>query len=242
MKKVAVSILSLLAICLGLYTATSLLKIQNTEILIQSLESRTDLNTPVYNKIKYIQAGAKEVWMMNQSHFGLAAEFEKWERIAIVVENKEVNFYQIKPGPLEWSDDLINQQVAYRATCFMCHTNGPRVIRPDFENYKISWQDRIKIFFMNKKIKSYGRLTESKEMLMADQTREVPFKHKSVLDNQQLNIKTCVQCHNEKMRGSLTRQNSGVIEFMVKNKLMPPRGRDLSSKESKQIEYFVQGL
>jgi hypothetical protein len=219
--------------------------LSSNEILIQSLESRTLEDQPVYNKIKWIKNATRDIWMMNQSHHGLNPSVEKWERLAIVVENQKVSFYQFKAGPLVWSDDLIQQQVQYRASCFQCHTNGPRAIRPDQKGLKLSWSDQTKIFFWNLKMKSYGRLTENSQQAEIDKNLEVPFRHRTDLDNETLEVVTCLKCHKEKgfiSRGKLTRQNTGAIEFMVKSGLMPPFGFSLSDNERHQIDDFIKGF
>ena len=232
---------------LGLLMASLvfLFDVDEQEITIQSLESRTTENKPVYNKIKFIKSGSKKIWMMNQSHAGLTNDLSKWERLAIVVENKKASFYQFEAGPLEWSEDLLKKQVSYRVTCFMCHNNGPRAIRPDGDGLKLSYAEQTKIFFWNLKIKSYGRILESDQMKLSDEERKTPFKHRSGLDNETLNVKTCLHCHKEEgflARGKLTRQQAGTIEFLVKNKLMPPAGFSLSNKEQNQINDFVAGF
>lgn len=222
-----------------------LFDVDEQEVIIQSLESRTTEDKPVYNKIKFIKSGAKNIWMMNQSHAGLTKDLTKWERLAIVVENNKASFYQFEAGPLEWSEDLLKKQVDYRVSCFMCHNNGPRAIRPDQQGLNISFYDQTKIFFWNLKIKSYGRIQESEEMSLADQSREIPFKHRQGLENETLNVKTCLHCHKEEgflARGKLTRQQAGTIEFLVKNKIMPPAGFSLSKEEQIQINDFVSGF
>lgn len=241
MKKIitliAISILSAGLLAVGLST--------DKEILIQSLESRTLENKPVYNKIKYFRQAGKEIWMMNQSHFGLKASPDQWERLAIVVdENKKASFYQLPPGDLVWSEELIQKQKNYRVSCFMCHNNGPRAIRPELNGLKVSWADQVKILFYNLKIKSYGRVTESDEMKTADDKRKIPFRHRTDFDNEALTIETCMKCHKEEglfVRGALSRQQVGTIEFMVQNKIMPPPGFSLSVNEEKQLNDFIQG-
>ena len=222
-----------------------LFDVDEQEVLIQSLESRTTEDKPVYNKIKFIKQGNKNIWMMNQSHAGLRGDLSKWERLAIVVENNKASFYQFESGPLDWSEDLLKKQVSYRVSCFMCHNNGPRGIRPDTEGLDVSATDQVKIFFWNLKIKSYGRILESEEMKSADQRRAIRFKHRSDLDTETLNVKTCLHCHKEDgffARGQLTRQQAGTIDFLVKNKLMPPTGFSLSKQEQNQIQDFVSGF
>lgn len=239
---VATSVLMLGLLMAGLIF---LFDVNETEVVIQSLESRTTLGQPVYNKIKFIKSGAKNIWMMNQSHAGLTTDSSQWERLAIVVENNKASFYQFEAGALEWSEDLLKKQVSYRVSCFMCHNNGPRAIRPDGQGLKVSFYDQVKIFFWNLKIKSYGRIQESEEMSLADQNREIPFKHRQSLENETLNVKTCLHCHKEEgflSRGKLTRQQAGTIEFLVKNNIMPPAGFSLSQAEQNQINDFVAGF
>jgi hypothetical protein len=82
-------------------------------------------------------------------------------------------------------------------------------------------------------------------MSLADQRREVPFKHRQGLENETLNVKTCLHCHKEVgflARGKLTRQQAGTIEFLVKNKIMPPAGFSLSQAEQNKINDFVAGF
>lgn len=217
----------------------------DTEILIQSQESRTLEGKPVFNKISYQRKDGKDIWMMNQSHFGVNPAENKWERLAIVIENKKASFYQVKPGPLEWSEDLIKMQVSYRATCFTCHNNGPRAIRPQADGINISWPNKFKIFFWNLKIKSYGRILPSEEMASADQRRATPFRHNSDLDNQELKVAACIRCHNDEglfARGFLKRQQAGTIEFMIVNKLMPPPGFSLPASEQRKVLDFIAGF
>jgi hypothetical protein len=242
-KNIILAAISLM-ISTGLLLAV-LLVLADDEILIQSQESRTNENQPVFNKIKYIKKENKDIWMMNKSHFGKNPSDNKWERLAIVIENKKASFYQIEPGPLEWSEDLLQKQVSYRATCFACHNNGPRAIRANTAEMNINWANQVKIFFWNLKIKSYGRIYASEEMAQADQSRETPFRHASDYDNQELKTATCVKCHNEDgffARGFLKRQQAGTIEFMIENKLMPPPGISLPPKEEQQILDFIAGF
>ncbi len=238
-------ILSVALCSVLLLTAFLVYKTDSKEILIESLESKTVQALPVYNKIKYIKDGERDIWMMNQSHSGRTDDRSKWERLAIVVEGHEVSFYQIESGLLEWSEDLKKRQVPYRVSCFMCHTNGPRTIRPTEGDVALSWSERVKLLFWNTKIKLYGRLHESAEMKEADLKRETPFRHHGPLDDEPLNIQPCMKCHKENgffARGVLTRQNRGTIQFMVQNKIMPPPGFSMTAQEEKNLNHFLRGF
>lgn len=220
-------------------------KKSSKEILIESQESKTQEDQPVFNKIKYIKDGDRDIWMMNQSHSGLAAGASAWERLAIVVSGAEVSFYQFESGPLEWSDELKQKQRPYRVSCFMCHSNGPRALRPAQDRVVLTWSEKVQVFFWNLRIKTYGRLQESSEMKEADQVRMTPFRYQAELDNEPLSIQSCSKCHNESgflSRGSLTRQNRGTIRFMVAHHQMPPPGFSLTQQDEKQLNRFISGF
>ncbi len=100
----------------------------STSILFQSLESKAIDGSADFNRIRWFQLADQDVWMMNQSHHGISAEKEKWDRLAIVVDKTTTpptaKFYQLKSGPLVWSEDIIQQRVPYKVSCFICHANG----------------------------------------------------------------------------------------------------------------------
>jgi len=212
------------------------------------MESKTIYGKPVYNKIKFIRSYGRDIWMMNQGHEGLKAK--KWDRLAIIVEWKkgkiEARFLQLPSGPLEWSENLLQQKIENRVSCFMCHSNGPRVIR--FEHSKttpLSIREKVKIVLWNLRIKSYGRINEASLHTRSDETLEVPFRLRGKKDNEILIVGACIKCHSNEgflSRGNLTRQNSLTIDFMVKNKFMPPAGFMISDHEKKQIKDFVEGF
>lgn len=242
MKKLI--ILTVISLVTMAFVAKPLL-LSGSEITFQSLESKSTNSQAVFNTIKYFKKGDKDIWMMNQSHQGLNTSKDKVDRLAIVVEANKVNFYQFEPGDLEWDDKLLSKKIGFRVSCFICHSNGPRAIRPDEQGFKLSWANKIKIFMWNLRIKSYGPLVESELQKANDLKMTVPFKHRSNFDNELLEIATCKKCHNNDSwfsRGNLTRQNSVTISFMIKNKLMPPLGFHLTPSEKKSIEDFVNGF
>ena len=73
-------------------------------VLIQSLESKTLFEEPVFNEIKWFSFKDKDVWMMNQSHFGKEASLDVIDRLAIVIDKtkspKTAFFMQFKLGSL----------------------------------------------------------------------------------------------------------------------------------------------
>ena len=221
----------------------------NEAVLFLSQESKNAQGGEVYNKLIYFPGSNQDNWMMNQSHQGQWAGAEKWDRLAIIIdkttEPKSARFFQLPPGELVWSEDLLNQKINYRVSCFLCHSNGPRAIRPKVKDGSMDFLTIAKITFWNLRIKTYGRIVEDKVQMKQDQRLQIPFRLQSKIDNEVLEVKICARCHKEKgffARGRLTRQNAMAIHFMMENKLMPPYGRTLSETEKNQINYFIQGL
>jgi len=205
-----------------------------------SEESKNSQGEKIINRIAFLQKGQKDIWMMQQRE-----EFSQdWDRLAIVVDRAvkphRARFYQLSPGPLEWRDDLPRQE--YRVSCFLCHPNGPRAIRPlNDQSWTESWQTQS----WNARIKSYGRVLAAKEHLEEDQKLERPFRVQHPLENAELKIESCTLCHKEKgvlARGALTRQNGLTIRHMVAKGYMPPWPFELSAREKKHLELFLSGL
>ena len=100
----------------------------DTPLLFESLESKTENFAPVYNEIRWISEGGKDIWMMNQSHDGPLSQAP--DRLAIVVDKRAraAKFFQLTQGPLHWEKSP--QPIDYKVSCFMCHSNGLRAIRP----------------------------------------------------------------------------------------------------------------
>ncbi len=245
-------IILILTLSFGLFLGESLTYfnfLSHQIIFIESEESKTKELTSVFNQIKWISSKEKDIWMMNQSHFGENPEIKKWERLAIVIDKTKkplvAKFYQLKPGPLEWNDSLPNSQVSFRASCFTCHSNGPRAIRPNPNESKIQMTNtqNLQVLLMNLRIKSYGRIHFDKSHSLAKVSP--PFLYQGPGELDELNVKTCNRCHNEDgfiSRGALSRQQSGTIKFMLTKGHMPPTGFNLTKLERKQINDFIRGF
>ena len=219
-------------------------------IVIESLESRTQEDLPVYNEIKWLPGKGRDVWMMNQSHVGSHAQAGQWERLAIVVDKtkspKVAKFYQLQAGELEWKEDL--PEAPKRVSCYMCHANGPRAIRPNFASSDATltgWQ-KAKIAFWNARIKSYGRVVADPSMSVGvPNANGFPFRLEGKFENKSLKVKTCQLCHKEDgflARGELKGQHFMAIKFMVDSGQMPPLGIPLSKEEREEIDRFLKGF
>lgn len=217
-------------------------------ILIQSHESKTRDGQPVFNEIRWFKRGNRDIWMMRQSHDGLAKPRDQWDRLAIVVDRSQspprARFLQTDPGELEWSDDLLQQRRPYRASCFMCHANGLRLVRP-IGAPELSIWDRARLFTWNLKIKSYGRVLPALEHETEDAHLPVPFRYPSEVDNETLNVRACNLCHRDHgpfARGVLRRQQSKTIQFLADAGYMPLFGLPLPESDRQALQMFLQGF
>jgi hypothetical protein len=59
-----------------------------SEVYFESHESKSIDRAPVFNSIKLIEEPDRDIWMMNQSHFGSQKFSPKMDRIAIVSARK----------------------------------------------------------------------------------------------------------------------------------------------------------
>lgn len=193
-------------------------------ITFPSEESRTDTGTVVWNKVSFSRERDSDVWKMRQSHYGPSHPMEDWDELKIIVKAKRVEFFQLKSG----------REIPFKVSCYQCHSNGPRVIRPDHSN-KLTFKEQAQITLMNLRIKSYGVLTSVNKPL---------FKHNDRMNNAVLKLPQCMSCHNQEgwfSRNYLTRQNAPTIRFMVNQQHMPPIG-NISAAQKKYLEDFLNGF
>lgn len=210
-------------------------EIESTDIFIRSWESTTIHGEAVYNKIKYYKNNAQEIWLMNQSHDGFKAPAEKWDRLAIVIENNVAQFYQLPPGPLMWSNELPFQKINLKVDCRQCHSNGPRAIRPapDFKSL-LSIKESATLFLLNLRIKFYGPLENNLWM-----------QHEVLLQKnfEKLQIPICLKCHSGPSkpwsRAPLDFQQKDTIRFLIEQRQMPPPGYFISTEEREQLSKFL---
>jgi hypothetical protein len=219
-----------------------------SEVIIESEESKTIDDKPVFNKINWQSSDTQDVWMMNQSHGGAMLPAHEWERLAIVIDKTKTphtaRYYQLEPGPLEWPKDSSTKMpkaTPYRVPCYMCHANGPRAIRPTGD---ISLKDKLRIILWNLKIKSYGRVVLHPDH-ESPPSKEWAVKWESSFMNEPLKVKACVICHKESgfaARGTLKRQHIPTIQFLVDKGHMPALGLSLSQKEKLELQNFISGF
>lgn len=240
MKKLFLLVISLAL--LVSFTCTLLLE-EGANVLFASKESKTIQQKSVYNRITLFSKPDQDIWMMNQSHDGLNASSENWDRLAIVIDKtqspKTARFYQLPPGELNANENF--KPIPYKVSCFMCHPNGPRWIRP--QEKSLNLKDKLTLFFWNLKILSYGRVLPHPEHEKESLKSQIPFKWNFKQANIVLDLKSCNDCHDEKgfiQRGALLSQNLLSIKFMVDQGFMPPMGHSLSKKDKAKIEKYFE--
>jgi hypothetical protein len=218
-------------------------------IAFQSQESKTVEGAPVFNRIRYISERNRDIWMMQQSHKGIKPDVHTWDRLAIVIDKtkspKQAHFFQLQPGELEWRENPKMKE--FRVSCFLCHSNGPRAIRPQSgsKDVELSLLDRVRIAWWNLRIKSYGRVAYDPSHDASDMIAKVPFRFHSAIDNSPLEVGVCMNCHKDSglfARGVLTRQNALTIDFMISQGHMPPLWFTLSDSDLKKVRRFLSGL
>jgi len=211
----------------------------NSTLTFESLESKTETNEKVINKISFIQKEKTDYWYMKQSH----DNGKSWDSLAITVqeiENKKLSkFYQIDPNAN--IDSSLSHQIKYKVNCLACHSNGPRLIRPNYlsASYSLDFKSNLLILILNLRIKTYGRMASViDENFVAESSQ--PLKSKLLMEsylNKKIELKSCTLCHSENgIRNSLTYRQIGTIEFLLTNNLMPPFPFKASEKDLNKLK------
>ena len=240
MKMSVLMILPILLVSLSLGAA--LFEDLSTPVVMESFESKTKDKDPVFNEITIQPGDKKDIWLMAQSHNGIHYSKSKWDQIKIVVDKTtepySATYHQVKNG----------KEIELRAACYICHANGPRAIRPNYESssVKYSLKDKALIGMMNLRIKTYGRIKMKKSNLILDgRPRQRPLAYDGPKNWQELNIPTCLKCHNDSgflSRGMLKGQQYGTIEHLTKTGAMPPWPYKLDEEEKKQLAEFISSF
>lgn len=194
-------------------------------ILFKSYESKTKDNKEVWNKITLISTNDKDIWKMKQSHHGISSKV--WDDIEIIVTKKSypyrAQYKQLKDGKI----------IDYKASCFRCHPNGPRLIRPHL-NTQLSIKEKILLTKMNSLIKSYGYV-KTEDVFKS----KVPLIKSRINKSKHLKIKSCYKCHNGIERGFITKENTETAKFLLLNKQMPPWPYTIGKAEVNLLNEFL---
>ncbi|HEX4922915.1 MAG TPA: cytochrome c [Bdellovibrionales bacterium] len=209
-----------------------------------SEESRRADGRPVRNEVRFVAGLSRDVWLMTQTHGP-----HDIDRLAIVVDKsvapKRARFYQLEPGAdLEDLAAGRAPQAPYRASCFTCHVNGPRALRPELASE--SWGSALRATWIaalwNLRVKTYGRvLSEAGEGAAGS---GAPFRRAGAVSNEPAGLLGCARCHHDGKlgRGTLLEQHASTVAFMVRQGYMPPRGFGLSPEERDKLNDFMNGI
>lgn len=215
-------------------------------VTFESLESKTETGAPVFNEIKLITQGDKDLWLMNQSHAGVHLPIEQWDRVAIVVDKSKspmtADFFQTSQGPknIESIEEVLAKAEPLKVRCFACHSNGPRLIRINTQSKSIvpSVFKNAKILWWNFKMKSYGKVV-SRDGHPFDSGSS--FRSDIPIFKVTINLKSCTECHSEKgQRQPLTMEQLGTADFMVKQGFMPPYPHKLSKEDAATLNGWMK--
>lgn len=229
----------------GLYWVAS----DDNPIVFQSEESSTKEYGPIFNRISWKSLKNQDIWVMQQTQKGYSDDYNKWDRLAIVIDKtknpKTAQFIQTTPGSIDFSGHYKN--IEFRVPCGMCHTNGPRAIRPilmEGSPIHLNWKDQVKIALWNLRIKLYGRIISGATTHINGLPRKNPFAFEDHFSTKHLDIKSCTKCHNESWlgRGFLQRQNFSSIRFMIEKGYMPPIGFEWTSPEKESLLKSLENL
>lgn len=234
-KKIQSSLLITIPLLLLLGVAWNSLS-QDSWVMIESTESQTKDLKAVFNQIKYTSSANQDSWKMKQSHDGIHAK--QWDELEIRIDKTktpfQVSYHQYKNG----------KESEYRTSCYLCHANGPRLIRPNYQSQDapLSVKAKLMIQAMNLRIKTYPRMETVKNDMFK---RIVPLKYEGKLETTSLKVKTCTYCHNSNTfwgRGELKRQQMGTITHLVSSNQMPPWPFKLDKKELEELDLYILGF
>lgn len=220
------------------FISTQLMK---QTVTIESVESKTIEGHEVFNQISFKSQNQQDIWSMKQSHQGRSYPLNQWDELKITVDKTS------RPFKVSYSQLQNGKEVEFKVSCYFCHSNGPRAIRPNFESEKapLDLTSKMALRLFNLKIKTYGKMEIQKTNLkIGTKERTTPLKYFGRNEVAPLQLATCTICHHDQFwgRGTLTRQNALPIEHLVKNNLMPPWPFQLSAGEKKQIENYLKGF
>lgn len=224
---------------LGILPGLFLLTVSPHPVIFESLESRTNQDKPVFNRIRFLPGWQRDVWLMQQSHAGINSEFLGWDRLAIVVDKSvrpfTANFYQVATGELKFEAPPI----PFKARCFACHANGPRAVRwnsASIEALPTLW-GRMQVAMWNLRIKAYGHVTSKAG---AEFSVGTAFRSKYPVFSRSLGLKTCEKCHSAGgLRNELRLEHVATASFLVRNGFMPPFPFRATQAERDALEKYL---
>jgi len=180
------------------------------------------------NNINYYQIPNFDIWILKQKNYPqIGMSFRNDQNDKITFEYDTFVIAVDKRSTLKTSYylqlDRKANPLSFKGICFECHANGPRAIRPkESVLAKITTEGFNRISKINSIISNYGVM----ETYVPKQNLKIPFpvykkvqhfKYLSPVLNEPLKAKSCISCHNNKIRKELLRQHRYSIEFLINN-------------------------
>ncbi|MCX6119181.1 MAG: hypothetical protein NT027_16715 [Proteobacteria bacterium] len=138
--------------------------------------------------------------------------------------------------------------VPFKVPCLVCHSSGPRVIRPTTDSYKsMSENDRKLLQSFNEEITSYNSVATTSD---GEDARLGLFpKNYEQLKKIKVPIESCRECHNQAdgVRSELSLAQKGTIAFMSihsgKNRARPfMPGKEVQALSKEELSCLSQWL
>lgn len=230
-----------LIMALLLLSGAFLFSVSEEAITFESIESKTIDDGAVFNQVSFETHGDEDIWKMKQSHGGPHLELKNWDELRIRVNKKkrpfQVSYHQLKDG----------KEIEYKVSCYFCHSNGPRIIRPELKSKEapLALKQRVQIELWNLRMKTYGKVEIKKESyFMAGKERITPLKYFGKNDVEALKLPSCTICHQDTFwgRGFLTRQQALPIVHLVKTGNMPPWPFKISPEDKEKLDNYLKGF
>ena len=234
-------------------------------IVIESRESKNNNDIPVLNRITFRRnlAENQDLWLMEQSHDDNAVAensnfFEQASFVSIAVDleiNKNsdaqtvAHFREHNPSgstplPANHPNNAYPwpPEKKYSVACALCHSNGPRLIRPNWNSSRapLSLTEKVFITLWNFRIKTYGPIKN-----IGQEGLHLPGEKWKKL----LTVQSCIGCHKIENRNwipwfltrkPLTRENFLSIRFLLNEGSMPPRLHKVTESDYTEILNFLK--
>lgn len=214
-------------------------------LCFKSAESSFNLGA-VRNCILLFEEGNSQFWLMKQdiqydkgnvaNLIGIVVDVSKDPRKA----KSTASYFEFDRTKFE--DAGVLQPQAYKVPCLMCHSSGPRAIRPYSQDslYPESKIDLAKLEVWNQKIAALKQVDYAKpnsqqegKLQLSDARSQIP-----------LNIVACTECHSKSgIREPLTYMQQNSITFLTGNHptaAMPPKGHSISKVDQDCLDKWLE--
>lgn len=188
----------------------------NPRVDMTSKESSINFfEEPTLNSIEWLANADFDVWLLRQKIF----QENDFRSYALVYDKRKAPptayYLEVKQDGYKWRG----------GTCYECHVNGPRLIRP----------------LKPELVGNQRTLEEVNAYLATLPVVETHFPANEPRDNgaERLRFPKCDQCHNDVERGAIYSTHADASALIVASGEMPIRDR-LSSEESYELRLWAE--